>query len=160
MSSSQKPRLAMLIFAISTSAHADWQYTHWGMSQDQAVTSSNGSLAVVSDKIAAGTYLANGREFHAILFFGAGGLKSVELTQPTVGECAGTLQVMQDKYGPGDKLPSTSAQDPGTIWRDEASGNIVDFRDRSHNAFAMNAASPRFACSIEYRSLKEADSGL
>jgi hypothetical protein len=46
-------RLLPLVFAmllIATAAHADWQYTHWGMTPEQVVAASRGAAQVVPEK--------------------------------------------------------------------------------------------------------------
>jgi hypothetical protein len=42
--------LALAMLLIATTADADWQYTHWGMTPEQVVAASRGAAQVVPEK--------------------------------------------------------------------------------------------------------------
>jgi hypothetical protein len=142
---------AALVAACSTlpvTAHADWQYTRWGMSPEQVAAASKGAAEVVkpkkkSDTIECrGTYSAGRFEFFVLFDFDprSHGLQEVTLLYtgakgPPVREL---VQAMQEKYG---------MWSPNTVWLDKIGGYSVSLEESAELAF------------VHYRPLHETEKG-
>lgn len=101
-------RTAALIFAIGIStagtvAHANWQYTKWGMTEAQVAAKVPGGTrpskafdgnGEAEQPRMEGGHIANGRQFTATFYFDArGGLSRVSLVPMELGEC---LRIIDD----------------------------------------------------------------
>jgi hypothetical protein len=105
-------------------AHADWQYTKWGMSPEQVVAASHGSAMITTPSpkdtksperlavMASGIYVIEKFEFLSSFYFEKKErkLERIQLTydfakgRPPISEL---LQALQEKYGPWS---------PDTVW--------------------------------------------
>ncbi|HEY0179557.1 MAG TPA: hypothetical protein VGC30_07980 [Dokdonella sp.] len=124
--------LAAALALAARAAHADWQYTHWGMSKDQVMLAANGALSPTGTRRAEapyvglrGHYETATHRFDAAMLFDAGdALTGVVLTQRTSAECRSTLGDLQSKYGSAQDL--TTRRGPlKLMWNDAAAGNRV-----------------------------------
>jgi|GEM_PF-1195381 len=163
------PFLAATAFAAATAAStasADWQYTHWGMSKTQALLASNGALMPPGSRRErapyvglVGHYAAGDRNFDAALLFDDGDdLVRVVLTQRTSRECAGTLAALQDKYGQAQNL-ATLRGATLLAWNEGADGNRVKF-DSTPRPNARSANGEDVACTLTYAAPSPGDDGL
>lgn len=102
--------LALVI--TNTRAVADWQYTHWGMSADQAIAASNGSLSPCSPAACKGAtggkfqpktigqYQSGEFKFENIMLFDdAGGLVEVRLKLADRAQRGRLQDALVSKYG-------------------------------------------------------------
>jgi hypothetical protein len=116
-------------------AHADWQFTKWGMSPDQvrtaaatagwAVRPGRGDAAPWSGATVefVGPYEIDEFKFEAAYGFKDGGLASVSL-KSAGDQCWLIHQRVQDRYGsPDQKFHSNTSAD--LRWRDQANNNAV-----------------------------------
>ena len=134
-------RYAMIVttfsFALTMPAHADWQYTKWGMSPQQVVTASAGKAKPYPEGPKKATS-ANGEPLYETLFalhrsgpfsFRASfafaerrGLTVVGLTAENPSDCIDIKNSLISKYG-------TPAVDRASVglqkWFDQPSNNIV-----------------------------------
>jgi hypothetical protein len=160
--------LAALVFAFAAStAHADWQYTHWGMSKDQVLLASNGTVSPTSARGPdtpyvglRGKYATPDHAFDAAMYFDAGDtLVSVMLSQRTAPECAKTLGDLQEKYGTSQD--ATNRRGPlRLIWSDAASGNRVKYTGVSRADSPAVRDVHEAACTIVYEPLSRTVDGL
>ena len=91
--------VAVAVGALSAPASADWQYTQWGMSADDVVAASDGSVVEVQgstgepvrgqDLRANGNYSAAGMTFKAQFYFSplSGGLSAIRLHPENKNAC-------------------------------------------------------------------------
>lgn len=163
------PFLIVTAFVAATaasSASADWQYTHWGMSKTQALLASNGALMPPGSRRErapyvglVGHYASGDRNFDASLLFDDGDdLVRVTLTQRTPRECAGTLAALQDKYGQAQTV-ATLRGATRLAWNDGVTGNRVKF-DGTPRADARSANGGDVACTLTYSPQSSVDDGL
>lgn len=168
LSSPKKFSLATVAFAFAAaSAHADWQYTHWGMSKDQVLLAANGALSPTSTRDPGnpyvglrGTYATSDHSFDASLYFDAGdALASVMLSQRTAQECAKTLADLQSKYGTAQDV--TTRRGPlQLIWSGAASGNRVRYSGIARADPPPVHDGHEVACTIVYAPLSKPVDGL
>lgn len=157
---------AVVVATAASSACADWQYTHWGMSKTQALLASNGTLMPPGSRRErapyvglVGRYTAGDRNFDAALLFDDGdNLVRVVLTQRTPRECAGTLAALQDKYGQAQTI-ATLRGATRLAWNDGATGNRIKF-DGSPQPDARSANGEDTACTLTYSPQSSVDDGL
>jgi hypothetical protein len=168
MKKSSRLRLTILVFAFAASAaHADWQYTRWGMSKDQVLLASNGAVSPTSMRGPGtpyvglrGKYATPDHAFDAALYFDAGDtLVSVTLSQRTAPECAKTLSDLREKYGTAQDV--TNRRGPlRLIWSDAASGNRVKYTGVSRADSPAVRDAHEVACTIVYEPLSRTVEGL
>ena len=159
--------LIMALAAVTPLAHADWQYTRWGMSPADVVAASGGAVQVVEPIAfpnigrsikAKGPYTAGDLAFNAAFYFSQDDkLVMIGLGQHGVGECSQTQSALSAKYG----APTDTGQRDRKrlIWRDEATGTAVEWTDTS----ALNrltASNKEIDCFISYQPLEKAAEGL
>jgi hypothetical protein len=119
-------------FVCATPAFADWQYTRWGMSSDEVITASKGSLkrgdgqksAQNSDtRQATGSYVTGDLEFDANLWFGPDGLRTVSLSLRDDKKCQDIQRDLLGKYGtPVERSGGTVQR---LMWADREANNRV-----------------------------------
>lgn len=97
-----------VFFAMTNYAWADWNYTRWGMTPDQVVKASKGSVHRF-DGVAAGeggpvehargvVPVGNG-SMSASFYFDSTGLREIVLTSPYVTVCGSAVDELNGKYG-------------------------------------------------------------
>lgn len=107
-------RMALLLaFTLTTSpAYSDWQYTHWGMTADQAIAASSGTLTPCTPSACKGAtggkfqpktigqYQSGEFKFENILLFDdAGGLAKVRLKLADPAQITRLQSALVSKYG-------------------------------------------------------------
>jgi hypothetical protein len=150
------------LVALATPAHADWQYTKWGMTPAQVVAASKGKATAGAgepgDRMegsplqvgAVGTHSSGKWQFKSKFYFDAGklGLVKLDLVNGEKG-CGALWADMKSAYG----KPFSDDENVIThlaIWHDTAKNNRIAL-------FAIGQSS----CSIDYKPLKSDDnSGL
>jgi hypothetical protein len=155
---SQKLRpLAALAFAApwASNCSADWQFTLWGMSPQQVVEASKGTVKETgsSEAIKAkGIYSTDAIEFDAVFYFGESGLSQVGLAASDDGKCAAAKSALVARYG----TPTTSNPE-SVAWRSAGTGDFVEWTSLSK--FKRSGAAGG-ACFITYRPLSTAGAGM
>jgi hypothetical protein len=110
-------RFASLTFLLllSTPAMADWQYTKWGMSPDQAIEASGGNLrqTTASERTGearfnqqpglTGSYIAGEFKFNAFFYFDNTGLSMVALDLVDGAQSRALLDSVRARYGSPDE---------------------------------------------------------
>jgi hypothetical protein len=164
--SARRLALVALLFTASA-AHADWQYTHWGMPKDQALLASNGALSPVLTRRAENPYIGLRGKYEtgdhkfdaALLFDGGDALTGVWLSQRTPAECRSTLGDLTDKYGAGQD--ATIGRGPARVmWNDQTSGNRVKYIAAARGSLPAAAGEHERACEIIYEPLSKTADGL
>lgn len=103
----------LLVFTLMTDpVYADWQYTHWGMTADQAIAASNGTLTPCTPAACKGAaggkfqpktigqYQSAEFKFENIMLFDdAGGLAKVRLKLADPAQIARLQSALVSKYG-------------------------------------------------------------
>jgi hypothetical protein len=118
-------RFAILTFvSVTQVAHAGWQYTQWGMTDDQVIAASQGAVLAVPPKTgfsngssmrAEGLYVSSAGKFEANFIFDKDNrLIQVNLGQMDAVGCSNTRRLLTEKYG-----PAADSQPRLAIWRDE-----------------------------------------
>lgn len=125
-----------LLFAAAP-AHADWQYTRWGMTVNEVLAAGNGRVIrhdspamsdTVSQMRAVAKHSADGMSFTAFFGFGAeSNLNQVMLVLNEGSRCLLLRDSLRSVYGEGRLFDIRPGLVPGVKWRDEASGNMIDF---------------------------------
>lgn len=126
--------LPLLIVALPAAAHADWQYTKWGMTPAQVAASSKGAVTVgkgdpgdesAGTEIGAiGTHVSGDYRFSVNFHFKAGKLSFVSLTL-LEGDPLGLKSTLMGLY----RKPFTEKKSEildMTTWQDTAKNNRVD----------------------------------
>lgn len=137
-----------LLFALVTlvcgPAHADWQYTRWGMTPEQVVSASAGAARLVGDansrangRGAMGSYSADGLLFEVRFQFKNNGLSTVSLAPARPDQNGAISSALMARYGrPISKEPGPYVDK--LRWRDESAGNLVELIDiRISNSLAI-----------------------
>ena len=123
---------AMLAAIVASPASAHWQYTKWGMTPDQVIAASGGSVqrgngdrSVQGDATrgATGTYVAGDLTFNANFWFGAKGLASTTLSLKDDDKCKDVQRDLLAKYGTPVEFSGGSVQ--RRMWADKSTGNRV-----------------------------------
>jgi hypothetical protein len=102
---------------LSSAAHADWQFTKWGMTPDQVVAASGGKAAVLPAKnhvssqglrvVAAMPWESETLHFQVgFMFDGKNALRRVSMLLKSGGTAADLLRALKAKYGPPDQQMS------------------------------------------------------
>ena len=120
-----------MLLACSTSAHADWQYTHWGDTSSEVLNASAGSARPNTDRsqdpsplIAklVSPYAAAGVQLKAFLIFDAADrLTYVDLQSNVDPDCDHLAFELGKTYGPPEQTGSFGLRK----WWDRKNGNIV-----------------------------------
>lgn len=135
--------VAIFLIVLATSkAHADWQYTKWGMTPDQVVAASGGKAVMIlpDDKLAKSDlqskskvradYATNELSFRSYFEFGPSGLEAVRLKPINDDAIYRANSLIESVYG--KPIFDTTLWNPTRTclttqrkWRDEPGGNDV-----------------------------------
>ncbi|MGY4505256.1 hypothetical protein ACVWYH_009213 [Bradyrhizobium sp. GM24.11] len=140
------------VFSLSCAfdtAHADWQFTRWGMSPGELVQLGQGNIrpsrgestpngggttmAVDADLALASAYNAEGVKYQALYYFKADRLILVALIPQSVEDGFKTGKLLDATYGAPDREESMGRDEnhSGCIvrrrWRAQSDGNLVTF---------------------------------
>jgi hypothetical protein len=149
--------LAISISILCTGlAHADWQYTKWGMSPEQLLAIGNGNIgkaspresspnvtefqgkrgttmAVNADLVMISGFSAEGMTYNALYYFSATGLFLVALIPQSIDDGFKTSKLLDATYGTSDREERMGLNEnySGCIarrrWRAPRDGNLVTF---------------------------------
>lgn len=118
---------------LAAPANAHWQFTKWGMTPEQVIAASNGTVKQGDGAVSAqggdtedasGTYSVNGASFDASFFFENAKLKTVTLSSRDGKLCAQTMHDLQAVYGtPFESSPGSSVSN--ATWMDRTKNNRV-----------------------------------
>lgn len=142
------------IFLAGVPARADWQYTRWGMSEDQAIAASNGRLARCSHQICKGKtadtsvaklfgdYRSGEFNFTAFLYFDkqSNRLSWVELKLLQPDLASNLIGALRGKYG-----------QPASEDRSAISTLIVWWEQKDQIAFMAIGAGPQASVYVQYK---------
>lgn len=150
--------LASVTLFAAGAAHADWQYTRWGMSEQEVLAASKD----VSEQtkrpqdrgknlwLLAAPYSGGGYDFSAEFGFDKGSRKltSVLLTLEDKGgdRCYSLQTDLMAKYG-APETDEKSSMIQSSTWRDAKGGNLVEWVK-----FGADAS-----CSVSYDALSNAE---
>ncbi len=148
--------MGVLAMTVSTSAHADWQYTKWGMNVDEVIRASSGTAFAAKDeersfdlgstRAAVAKYkTTDGYEFNVNFFFNNAShvLDMVELIWPNGRTCDNVVQRVENTYGPA----GVSKTDPNA-------GKTYKWWDSQHRNFLVLTAFGE--CTLTYQKWEEA----
>jgi hypothetical protein len=126
--------IVLLLTFFPTLAFAEWQYTKWGMTQQDVIDASNGIAVPDLDSkghstneamsLLEASYSAGRFEFIVRFLFDkeTRRLSSVHLNLKTPEQCNLLLRELIDKYGPPRNIGGIAGE-----WRDESSNNRIQF---------------------------------
>jgi hypothetical protein len=128
--------LCLWIFIVSISAHADWQYTKWGMSPENIIAASKGVAVRVENPVIArngdrglltAPYATNNILFIVHFWFTVGEpkLARVSLDTQYAADCPNVRSLLFSIYG----APQVSDVGPPSSlrWRSDVTGNFIAF---------------------------------
>jgi hypothetical protein len=141
------------IVLASSSAHADWQYTKWGMTPEEVVDASKGTAWPTPnpDKVPhgdtyhllAGTYATQDFLFEVQFDFDtAHRLSGVRLNLTDYKKCTSLYRRLTSTYGPSKQITVTISE--VNKWWDHTNGNVVSLADISSSSCSLYY-SPLFA---------------
>ncbi|TIL82456.1 MAG: hypothetical protein E5Y89_05065 [Mesorhizobium sp.] len=149
--------LSIVVTIVGYPARADWQFTRWGMNEQEVRAATGGTATkpkivdVITRKgvhhLLSSPYATEEFNFEARYMFDAKGLSGVrlDLKQASEGKCMRLQYVLKNAYGAsvddrdGDVLHTTD-------WRDTANQNSIYYR-----YFKLTPT-----CSVDYERLPEA----
>lgn len=146
--------IAAFLTALSSSAaHADWQFTRWGMSVAEVEKAAKGKLWRNDDRrkdkesqraVLAGTYVGGGMPFDSLFYFRKSKLVgvSLELMHSTCSELVGQLH---KTYG------ASSYKDEGRTM------DVMRWDDRRNNNGIVYLRIGEGMCRVEYSPLEAAN---
>lgn len=167
--------LVLLVLMGTKPAVAEWQYTAWGMTEQDVIAASSG-LAIVTDSGSmfggyrlSAPYSASGFTFTANFRFNdEGGLDRVMLDGDV--NCLALEEAMYRRYSGGVQQVEGSSMDTGTIledgfwgiavtrWRDTEGGNAITFNGSW--SITENTEDNFIKCDIVYEDILGKASGL
>jgi hypothetical protein len=131
--------MSLLSLALPQTAHADWQFTKWGMSREEVIAASDGKARkvkrdrfVTADADVIGIHIASEMSFNVYYFFDDNRLTRIAL-RPKNGTCDATIRQLIIIYGKpyvyNNKPPILSGDPPyeDYYWNDSKKGNAVSF---------------------------------
>jgi len=130
----RKLALAALVGIVSSPAHAHWQYTTWGMTPEQVIAASGGSLVPGdcatsaqdnSTKGAVGEFVAGDYRSSASFWFKPSGLSTVSLALRSAPQCMSLQRDLLAKYG--EPVEQSGASVQRRMWADRDNDNRVTF---------------------------------
>lgn len=139
--------VAALLLSTTAIAHADWQYTKWGMSSKEVAEASGGAATIKKDRTTQKDRLVAPYKSGEHLFetrFGfdeSGKLASVMLEPSDKSKCAEIHGVLANAYGPPQAYGYRRSMPK---WWDRKNGNEVTLIDILDN------------CMIQYAPIKQA----
>jgi hypothetical protein len=141
--------IALAALLAATAAHADWQFTQWGMSPEELVKLGQGNIvasrggntpnaggttmAVDADRVLASSYNVEGVKYQALYYFKADRLFLVALIPNSVEDGFKTSKLLDASYGAPDREERMGINEnySGCIvrrrWRAPKDGNLVSF---------------------------------
>jgi hypothetical protein len=139
-----RPIIAFAILLAATTAHADWQFTRWGMSAEELETFGRGNIARISparqnslklfavgDALLESGYKADDVMFTAIYYFAGDKLVAVSLRTESAPDGIKTRNRLEALYGKPDRNEMIAASMKLTRWRSEPDRNMITFYDYS-----------------------------
>lgn len=126
--------LALACMSAPTQAHANWQYTTWGMSAVELVEVSQGRASLKNPAaadgdliiMAEGTHTVGSVQLPASFLFENDKLVKISLRPRGDALCWALSQQLKREYGePFTNVPSPVMST--TVWLDQAQGNRVEF---------------------------------
>ncbi len=150
--------LAAVLVALPVAAHADWQWTSWGMSPADVVSASGGTAEMrsVPEKsteacsvLVVAPYATERFAFSAAFCFAGDQLShvSLDLEDSTRLRAADLIGALSSEYGEPESEHNSSIQ-VLRRWRDESRGNLIAFVGIGEHA------------SVRYWPIPAGDSGL
>jgi hypothetical protein len=148
--------LVLLALCFASTAHADWQYTKWGMTVDEVVAASGGKAVPNTDNVfnmddpnlatkLSTPYAVDTVEFAAhFLFDPQGKLGLVHLRPIDAQNCFRLKSELANKYGRPSNITDLGVV-RNTYWRDTESSNLVQF---------VEVKSRQGSCMLKYGPLK------
>jgi hypothetical protein len=149
--------MSLLSLALPQAAHADWQFTKWGMSREEVIAASGGKARKVKkdsfltgDADVIGTHIASQMSFNVYYLFDDNTLTRIIL-RPKNGTCQTTIRQLTIIYGKPyfyNRQPPILSGDPPYeeyYWNDSKKGNAVSFN------------SGGIGCTLLYKPLIAAD---
>jgi hypothetical protein len=124
----------------ATPAHANWQYTKWGMTPEQVIEASGGTVSKTPEdqqkargrfgfvELLSGTYTSEDFHFKVDFQFSKNKLEMIGMVPTESDRCKRLQSALTSKYG----LPWENRSDrygPHLIWQDRAHGNTIRFSD-------------------------------
>jgi hypothetical protein len=118
--------------------HADWQYTKWGMTPEQVIDASGGSVSKIPEEQQkersrsgflgklSGSYTTGDFHFGVDFQFSKNKLEMIALTPTEYDRCKRLQSALLAQYG----SPWENRSDrygPNLIWLDRAHGNTISF---------------------------------
>lgn len=137
-------RIALVLVALTLPAHADWQFTRWGMTIDEVVTASKGNVARTSPATlkknrmelglghayARGTYSTGDFGFTSYFYAPSGKLSGVRLLLRDAPANHRLLNQLTSVYGKPIEASASSLAGctlRSARWNDKSAGNVVLF---------------------------------
>jgi hypothetical protein len=115
--------MIILVLLFANDARADWQYTRWGMTVEQAMSASGGKLQITTaserqqhgrleqEPGLTGDYVTGDFSFRVDLFFGSAGLRMVSLDLKDGSQAQLLVDSLQVRYGsPQEDMSRGSAK--------------------------------------------------
>jgi hypothetical protein len=121
-------------------AHADWQYTKWGMTPEQVIEASGGTVSKIPAgqqpgksrpgfvALLSGVYSTGDFNFKVDFQFAKDKLEMVGMNLVEHDRCKRLQSALLSRYGPPWENRSNNSG-PHLIWHDRESGNTVQFSD-------------------------------
>ena len=146
--------LFVVMFLIAPIAHADWQYTHWGMTPEQVVAASRGAAQVVPEKnrprgvpiltAATGTYQEGPLELRVTFQFttAGNGLACVSYGVNSHDQDDAFKAALVKRYGPPQKTSGGGFLGTNVSWK-TATDEIEATFSTSDPAFAMHCSAKK-----------------
>lgn len=166
--------IALGLLNCPSSANADWQYTQWGMSPEQAMAASSGFLRKATAKevadntippigsaLVVGEYATNNIKFSATLLFDANKLSGVHLRPVDMEDVERIFGLTTAIYGKPDTTKDEwkdSCREVVKEWRDSERKNDVTFRFRA--CVATGRPLSKSASLVYSRVIPKAGAGL
>lgn len=108
--------LLIALAALPTPALADWQYTHWGMSVEEVVAASNGTVKKIKDRkgdrvrnlprLAVGQANEGDTTFDVEFYFEDKKLRLIRYAPTGTMDCLGEEAFLLDRFGPAEPTES------------------------------------------------------
>ena len=154
-----KTAVIVVLVALATvgSAHADWEFTRWGMSPQEVAAASKGAAPMSAGEPGmriegyaignVGTYRHDGYEFRSVFYYRDGALRLIKLElQSGDRGCRGLESDLRKKYGEPISEDHTPPMDIWT-WRDAKNNDHISL---------LNLVG---LCSLQYRPLEDVEPG-
>lgn len=131
--------LIVLIVLATSPAHADWQFTKWGMTQEEVIAAGGPEIVSVEvgerekQRVTGGAptlkmrYESGRYEFNVYFIFGDRDRKLMQVRSVLRrgGNCDALYQTLRQKYGEKNVIERLGRDVIISTWRDEEAGNEV-----------------------------------